>query len=407
MYTLLFALAAVVITTKLFGELARRFGQPSVLGELLAGVLLGGGAIGLLDPHDPAMHALGDLGLFVLVFQIGVHTDVRALRRLGSTAASVASVGVILPFAGGFFVARAFGASTVAAVIAAAALTATSKAIAARLLSELGVQHTAEGQVTISAAIAGDIAGLIVISVIAAMAAAHSPSAGGAARVAMISAAFIAVVFAAGRYAIPPLFRVLDRIRAKGSLGLFGLSFGLLLAAIAMASGTAMIVGAFVAGAILHSTPQRHEIERTTAQIGHFLIPVFFAVVGASVDLPALMNGPALALAGALIAVAIAGKMIAGYSALNFTGNRALVGAAMVPRGEVGLIFAQMGLATGAITPAMFGAITLMVAVTTFVAPPLMHVLVRRDESLEREDAEPVEAHNGNGRRHTAVGRRH
>ena len=369
--------------------------------------MLGGGALAVLDPRDPAMHALGELGVFVLLFQIGLHTDVRSLRRVGSSALMVAAAGVALPFGAGFLAARAFGMAMVPAVIAGASLTATSMAISARMLRDKGVLHTREGQLVLGAALADDVIGLIILSVVVSLAGGASVSAMGIGRSAALSVGFIVVALEAGRYAIPPLFRVLDGIRAKGSLGMFGISFGLLLAAIAMASGTAMIVGAFVAGTILHPTPQRQEIERTTSQIGHFFIPIFFAVVGASIDLSALASQPALATGAALIAVGILGKVIAGFAPWNFRGNRLLVGVAMVPRGEVGLIFAQMGLSTGALTPELFGAIMLMVVVSTFVTPPLLGAVIRRDASLERDEAEGPEILSPDGRRQTTAGRRH
>jgi Kef-type K+ transport system membrane component KefB len=406
-HTLLLALAAVIIATKLLGELARRFGQPSVLGELLAGVILGGSALGLVDPRDPAMHALGELGLFVLIFQIGLHTDVRSLRRVGSSAIVVATAGVILPFVGGFFAARALGVPVIAAVVAGASLTATSMAISARVLGDKGALRTKEGQVVLGAALADDVIGLIILSIVVALVAGTSVSVAGVARICVVAVGFIVVALAGGRYAIPPLFRALDRIRGNGSLGMLGMAFGLLLAALAVAIGSAMIIGAFVAGMIVHPTPQRHEIERTTAQMGHFLIPVFFAVVGASVDLRALASVPAMELGAALIAVGIAGKLVAGFAPWNFEGNKLLIGAAMVPRGEVGLIFAQMGLATGAISPELFGAIMLMVVVTTFIAPPLVGAVIRRDDSLDREDPEVRDSRKVDARRQTTAGRRH
>ena len=407
MYSLLLSLAAVIIATKLLGELARRFGQPSVLGELFAGVMLGGGALALVDPRDPAMHALGELGLFVLLFQLGLHTDMRSLRRVGSSAMMVAVAGVVLPFGAGFLVVRALGIAVIPAVIAGASLTATSMAISARVLGDKGVLRTREGQVVLGAALADDVIGLIVLSVVVALVGGESVSAMSIARTSAISVGFIVIALAVGGYAIPPLFRVLDGIRAKGSLGMFGISFGLLLAAIALASGTAMIIGAFVGGMILHPTPQRQEIERTTAQIGHLFVPIFFAVVGASIELTALASPSILAIGAALITVGILGKVIAGYAPWNFQGNKLLVGVAMVPRGEVGLIFAQMGLSTGAITPELFGAILLMVVVTTFVAPPLLGAVIRRDESLEREELSGPEILAPDGRRQTTVGRKH
>jgi Kef-type K+ transport system membrane component KefB len=406
-FPLLISLAAALIATKLLGELARRVGQPPVLGELLAGVILGGSVLGIVDPRDVTTNALAELGLFVLIFQIGLHTDVRSLRRVGGAAIMVAVAGVILPFVGGFFAARALGVSVLASVIAGASLTATSVAISARVLGDKGALRTREGQVVLGAALADDVIGLIILSIIVALAAGTSVSIASVARVSVVSVAFIAIALAGGRYVVPPLFRVLDKVRANGALGVLGFAFGLLLAAAAVASGTAMIVGAFLAGLILHPTPQRHEIERATGQIGHFLVPVFFAVVGASIDLAALASRPALEAGAALIAVGIAGKVLAGFAPWRFKGNKLLIGVAMIPRGEVGLIFAQMGLATGAITPQLFAAIMLMVVVTTFVTPPLLGAVIRRDDSLERDDPEAADVRKTGGRRQTAVGRRH
>ncbi len=407
MYALLLSLAAVIIATKLFGELARRFGQPSVLGELVAGLMLGSSVLSMLDPKDPAIHGLSELGLFILLFQIGLHTDVRSLKRVGGSALGVAVAGVVLPFGGGYFVARLLGVGVVPSVVAGASLTATSMAISARILGDKGVLHTREGQVVVGAALADDVIGLIILSVTVAIVGGTSVSPLDVSTAAIQSVGFIVVALAVGSYAVPPLFRVLDSIRAKGSLGMFGIAFGLLLAAIGVASGSAMIVGAFVAGAILHQTPQRQEIERATAQIGHFFIPIFFAVMGATIQLTALVTPAALEIGAALTVVAILGKVAAGFGAWKFGGNRLLVGTAMIPRGEVGLIFAQMGLSTGAISPQVFGAIMLVIVVTTFITPPLVSAVIRRDQSLEPEESAGPEILAPDGRRQTAVGRRH
>jgi Kef-type K+ transport system membrane component KefB len=369
---LLGILAAVIIATKLLAEVAQRLGQPAVLGELLAGVLLGASALGLFDPHDPVLHALADIGVLVLMFQIGLHTDSRSLRRVGGTAMTVAAVGVVLPFAGGVLVARLLGFAPIPSLLAGAALTATSIGISARVLSDVGRLQTAEGQVVLGAAVADDIIGLIILSVVAAVAAGGNISALGVVKLAAVAVGFVVVALAMGSVAIPPFFRVVERIRITGALGLIALAFALLLALLAMASGSAMIIGAFAAGLILHPTPQRHEIERNVTSLGHFFVPIFFASVGASVDLRALATGPALLAGAVLVVVGVLGKVAAGYAPWWFEGNKLLVGVAMVPRGEVGLIFAQMGLASAAISPALFGALMLMVVTTTFVTPPLL-----------------------------------
>ena len=181
----------------------------------------------------------------------------------------------------------------------------------------------------------------------------------------------------------------------------------MVLSALAIASGLAMIIGAFLAGLVLQPTPQRGEIDRTVTGVGHFLVPIFFGVVGASLELTGPPSQEMLLLTLGLIVIAIGGKLIAGYAPWWFSGNKLLVGTALIPRGEVGLIFAQLGLATGSVSTQLFGAIVLTAVATTFVTPSFVKMVVARDEELEREEMTPSdEFKTPDGRRLTAVGRK-
>jgi Kef-type K+ transport system membrane component KefB len=375
---LLLVLVAVIAATKLFGELAQRIGQPAVLGELVAGVILGGSVLGLFDPADPALHAMAELGVLILLFQIGLHTDLKALARVGPTALVAGSVGVILPFVSGVGVASVMGVELLPAVVIGAALTATSIGISARVLSDLGQLKTPEGQVVIGAAVFDDVIGLIILSIVASMVAGAAVTAGSIALISAVAIGFVVVAIALGSVTIPPLFRAVERIKVTGALGTIALGFALLLAWVATQAGSAMIIGAFAAGLILHPTPQRKEIERSATQLGYFFVPIFFASVGAAVELAALVTRDALMVGSLLIVVGVAGKVLAGYAPWWFRGNKLLVGVALVPRGEVGLIFAQLGLAAGVLTPERFGALMLMVVVTTFVTPPMLGLIAKR-----------------------------
>ncbi len=383
--SLLLALVATIAATKLFGELAQRMGQPSVLGELIAGVVLGGSVLGLFDPADPVLHALAELGVLILLFQIGLHTDLRALAKVGSTAMVTGLVGVVLPFGGGILAARLLGVAMMPSIVIGAAMTATSIGISARVLSDLGQLKTPEGQVVIGAAVFDDVIGLIILSVVSAMVAGAELSVGAIAVTAATAIGFIVVALALGSVAIPPLFRLVAGIQVTGALGIIALAFALLLAWLATQGGSAMIIGAFAAGLILHPTPQRKEIERSATQLGYFFVPIFFASVGASVELGALVTRDALLVGSALIVVGVLGKIAAGYAPWWFKGNKLLVGVAMVPRGEVGLIFAQMGLAAGVLSGPLFGALMLMVVVTTFMTPPLLGLIAAREAAAEEE----------------------
>jgi len=370
---LLLVLAALLVTAKLLGALAQRLGQPSVLGELVAGVLLGGSVFGLLDPTQPAIHALSELGLIVLLFEIGLHTDLRSMAKVAGTATTVGVVGVVVPFALGYAaVTGILGVGQIAALVCAAALTATSIGISARVLSDLGQLKSKEGQVVLGAAVLDDIIGLIVLSVVTSIVAGGSWTVVGVIRTTAIAIGFVVVALTVGRFLARPLFSSIETIRAPGTLAVLALAFAFLLSSLAATSGSAMILGAFAAGIILNNTAERVEIERAATTIGHLLVPVFFASVGAAVELSAFRESGTLAVAGLLIVVGVFGKFVAGYAPWWFRGNKKLIGVAMIPRGEVGLIFAQTGLATQAISPSLFSALALMVLVTTFLSPPLL-----------------------------------
>jgi Kef-type K+ transport system membrane component KefB len=386
---LLLVLAGVLVTAKLLGALAQRLGQPAVLGELLAGVVLGTSALGLLDPSDPIIHALSELGVIVLLFEIGLNTDLRSMTRVMGTAATVALVGVVLPLVLGYFAAvQLLGLDRIPALVCAAALTATSVGISARVLSDIGQLQSREGQVVLGAAVLDDIVGLIVLSVVTGVVTGGSWSVGGILVITLFSVGFVVVALTAGRLLATPIFRFAETIRAPGTLAVLALAFALLLSAVAARSGSAMILGAFAAGMVLNTASGRAEIDRATTAIGHFLVPVFFAAVGASVTLSAFAERSTLAVAAVLIVVGVVGKYLAAYAPWWFRGNKRLIGVAMIPRGEVGLIFAQMGLATKAISPSLFSALTLMVLVTTFLAPPVLaRVGAEQGDGPVRDDA--------------------
>lgn len=368
----LLSVAVILLAAKLLGGVAQRFGQPSVLGELLAGMLIGPHLLGLIDPNEPILHVLSEIGVLVLLLEIGLHTDLRALAREGSTALVAGSAGVILPFVGGFGVARVMGVELLPSVVLGAALTATSIGISARVLSDIGQLKSPAGQVVLGAAVFDDIIGLVILSIIASLVSGTALTMATIGREMAVAFGFIVIAVGIGTYAVPPVLRAVDKVRASGTMGVVAIAFALLLAWLGSVSGSAMIIGAFSAGLILHPTQQQDDIQRTVTQVGAFFVPVFFAVVGAQADLRAMVTPASLTLGALLLVVGVLGKLAAGYVPWRFRGNKLLVGVALIPRGEVGLIFAQMGLATGVLDGAQFGALMLVVVITTFVTPPLL-----------------------------------
>jgi Kef-type K+ transport system membrane component KefB len=343
-----------------------------VLGELVAGILLGGSVFGLVNPADPVLATMSELGVIILLFAIGLDTELAAIVRVGGAAAVVAVAGVALPFGLGYVSSLALGFSTTTALVCGAALCATSVGITARVLSELGWLESNEGRVILGAAVIDDIIGLIILAVVAAIVGGASLAASSVARIAGIALGFVAIALVVGRLIAMPAFRLVEKLKGGSALGIFALAFAFLMAFLAQRAGSAMIVGAFAAGLVLYQLPQRHQVEKAVTTIGHFFVPIFFASVGAAVDLRALVNPQSLGLGAALIACGIAGKVAAGYAPWWFRGDKLFVGLGMMPRGEVGLIFAQMGLAAGAVNAGEFGALMLMVLATTFVTPPAL-----------------------------------
>jgi Kef-type K+ transport system membrane component KefB len=389
-------LAAILVAAKLFGELAERIGQPAVLGELLAGVLLGGSALSIV-PTDgveaQVIHVLAELGVLLLLFEIGLETDLREMFRVGPAALAVAVIGIALPFAFGYFfwryaphVASGSDDLVTAAIFIGATLTATSVGITARVLSDLGRMSTREARIIIGAAVIDDVLGLVILSVVSGVAAGAEVTLFGIFRTLAIAVGFLVVAVLLGRFLAPRLFDLIVRMQVRYVLVVAAIAFALALAALAGLAGSALIIGAFAAGLILSGTNQFDTIEHEIRPVVSIFTPIFFVSVGASVNL-ALLNPstPAaratLLVAGALILLAVIGKVAAGWAAPWTKFRRLVVGVGMVPRGEVGLIFADIGRRSGVLGDEVFGAVLLMVMVTTFIAPPALKALFSPDSS--------------------------
>jgi len=377
----LLAFAAALAGAKLFGELAERAGQPAVLGELLVGVFLGPSVLGLVPLSDGVL-LLAEIGVILLLFEVGLETDLTELVRVGGPALLVALAGMVLPFLGGWSLALAAGQSSLTAIFVGAAMTATSIGITARILSELSVLKTREGQIILGAAVVDDVLGLVVLAVVAQIAEKGGVAAGAAIRATVFSIGFLAVALAVGIPLGQRLVRVVGHANVRGVLVAASVSFALLIAWAAKAAGSAPIVGAFAAGVALARTNRRHDIDTALKPAVDLFAPVFFVAVGAQVDVKLLNplvaeNRSSLLLAGALTLAGFLGKFLAGFCVWGRV-RRAFIGAGMVPRGEVGLIFASIGRETGALEPRVFVAVVIAVFATTFLAPPLLKALAPR-----------------------------
>ncbi len=402
------------------GALVQRFGQPAVLGELLAGIVLGNlGLVGLtvadMVAADPVIAFLAELGVVVLLFQIGLESNVQQMLAVGPRATAVAVVGVVVPFVLGALLVGPWllpGMSINAYLFVGATLTATSVGITGRVFRDLGQLHRPEARIVLGAAVIDDVLGLVILAVVSAIVTTGSVAIGAVAKIVLEALLFLVGAIVIGRRIAPTISAVFGRIHAGAGMKLaLALSTCMVFAWIAAQLGLAPIVGAFAAGlvlddvvfkdydqsdlerdvrsaltgadgeahlraeAVLDAHRSRH-LEDLVAPVGHFLVPFFFVVTGMQVKLDLLADVHALAVALALTVAAVAGKVVAGVVAGPV--DRWLVGWGMVPRGEVGLIFAATGMALGVVTPGVFSVIVITVLATTLITPPLLAQLLRR-----------------------------
>jgi Kef-type K+ transport system membrane component KefB len=406
------ALALILIFSKVFGELAERIKQPSVLGELVAGIILGGSVLAVV-PSVAGMagydtfHLLAEVGVAILLFEIGLETDLKDLIKVGFTSMLVAIVGVIVPFALGFasiLVFEKYGLlgnvdpnfTILIAITVGATLTATSVGITARVLSDMNRLQSGEAKIILGAAVIDDILGLIILGVVSGLIESSESGIGvsvSAASVGIIFLKAFGFLFAAiiiGNLISKRLFNLVEKMRVRGVLLLSALSFAFIFAYLASLVGLAPIVGAFAAGLVLANTNQFKSIEERLKPVSDFFTPIFFIMVGAAVDVSVFNpfvkeNIPILLIALTLFIVAVVGKLVSGFAVLQKGIKKSVVGVGMIPRGEVGLIFAQVGLTYGIFTSELFSAVTVMVMLTTFIAPPLLKIMFARGGDMVEE----------------------
>ncbi len=384
---LVLMLAVALVGAKLLGELCERWHQPAVLGEMVAGVLLGPSVAGLVDPNHTGLHAMAEIGVMILLFHIGLETQLRKLAQVGSAAIVVALVGVVVPLGLGFGVAELLGLARLPALVIGAALTATSVGITARVLADLGRLQDPESQVVLGAAVLDDVVGLIILAVVTALVAGGNVTGLDVGRITLVAFGFIAAALLVGRLVVPPVFSRLARVTKDSSLAMIALMTAFALAILAQSAGSALIIGAFTAGLVFASTPYAHRIDDGVTRLGQFFVPLFFVSVGASVNVRTLGDAQVLRLGALLCVVAILGKVVAGFAPWWFRGNKLAIGVGMIPRGEVGLIFAQMGLTSGVLDDRLFAALAMMVLVTTFLPPIVLKRLLGEGKGEKGEDA--------------------
>lgn len=382
-------LALMFVAAKLAGAAFERLRQPAVIGELLVGVLLGSHALGLVG-HSVAHEVFQELGAIVLLFAVGLDTPPSHLKAVGGRSAAVGLAGIALPFAAGYALIMAVEGDGLEAAFMGTAMVATSVGVTARVLADLGRVEEPESRVILGAAVVDDILGLLVLAVVSGVAA-GSLSAGSIVALAGLAIGFVVLVGGVGPRVISMLTPWLDRL---GREGLFVFAFGLCLglAAIAGALQLAAIIGAFLAGLALAETRDRYDLEDRIAPVYSFLVPFFFVVTGSLVDLGALADPEVAWLALGVTAIAVVGKLAGCGGAAWGMGRRSalIVGTGMVPRGEVGILVATIGLSEGVIEQDLYTVVVIMSVATTLIVPPALKALFAgRPPAEHAEGARP------------------
>lgn len=364
-------------TAKLFANICERFGQPGIVGEIIAGVILGPSLLGWVRPDD-ALTMLAELGVIFLLFRVGLEVKASDLMRVGSTALIVAVLGVILPFVLGWAVMMLAGVSRIEAIFVGAAMVATSVGITAQVLASKGLLQARASQIILAAAVIDDVLGLLVLALVSSMAEGHINLAA-LATTGLIAGGFTVLVAKYGtrtlQHIMPKVERRLAVEEAQFHLALVVL-FGLALLAVFV--GVAAIVGAFLAGMALSETVNRR-VHDLAHGITELLVPFFLVGIGLHLDISAFTSRSTLLLTAVICIAAVLSKFVGcGLGAWKLGRAEMLrVGVGMIPRGEVGMVVAQIGLSLGVIERSVYAVVVSMAIVTTLVAPPLLKYAYR------------------------------
>jgi Na+:H+ antiporter len=372
---------------KLLAEVFERFRQPGVLGELVAGVLLGPSLLGLVHPNELTL-GLAEIGAIFLLFTVGLETKPRDLLEVGWTATLVAALGVVVPFVLGLWYMKALGYNSIESIFVGAAMVATSVGITARVLADLGALSTRAARVILAAAVLDDILGLLVLAVVSSLSTGqvHYVQLGIVAAEAVVFA--LIMIFFASKF-IGRFHPHVEKLRARNSAFILAviLCLGLSLASVYI--GMAAIVGAFLTGLALADHSDRWKLRENAHPLSEFLAPFFFVLLGVQVNVQTFAKPSLIGLATVICILAIVGKLIGcGLGCWHLGLKDAIrVGIGMVPRGEVGLIVAGVGLTLHTISDAIYSIVLVMSMVTTLVAPPFLRMVLPPPSSLTPPDA--------------------
>jgi len=381
---ILLALFAIFVAAQIGAEIAQRLKLPGVVGEIVAGCAIGPSALGLIAADQIAagtpLDVLAEIGVVLLLFAVGLETRLDDLKKVGRSAFLVGVLGVVVPFALGALWAHGSGFAWTKSMFVAAAFVATSAGITARVLQELGVLTRIESRVILGAAVIDDILAMLLLGVVTSLQGGEGVNVGGLVMVLVQAIGFIGVIGWVGTAVMRRRAAWLDRPINPLSPLTITLAICLGLAYLSTQFGLAAIIGAFLAGMIASEMHQREELEHQTQPLLALLTPFFFVITGAKIDLGVFASGAALWMLLVVTVIAIVSKLAGGFLGALSLGRRGalIVGVGMVPRGEVGVVIASLGLTAGVFSDETYAVIVAMSLLTSIVTPPVLSVLLKR-----------------------------
>ncbi len=369
---ILLDILVVLLAAKVAAELADRVNVPAVVGEIIAGVVVGPSLLGWVH-ESQSLQTLAQLGVILLLLEVGLEMDLGELASVGRASIGVAFVGVIIPLVTGSVAGLLLGMTGKEAVFVGAALTATSVGITARVFGDLRALASVEAKTVLGAAVADDVLGLVILTVVTRIVTEGHVSAFGVVKVVVVAVGFVVLASAIGVRIVPPTFAFIRRhSRSAGTLVTLALAFTLAISELAHAAELAPIVGAFVAGLALARSSAAERVRSELAPISHLLVPVFFLEIGIEVHAREFIRPSVFGIAGVLLVIAVIGKLASVIGLIGSPGDRILIGIGMIPRGEVGLIFAALGLRNNVFGQDIYAALLLVVLITTIGTPPAL-----------------------------------
>lgn len=376
--TVLLSLFIVFVAAQIGAEIAQRIKMPGVVGQIAAGCVVGPSVLGWVQPAE-ALDVLAEIGVVLLLFSVGLETHLDEMKRVGRSAAQVGVLGVLVPFALGAVWAHGSGYEWTQSMFVAAAFVATSAGITARVLQELGALQRQESRVILGAAVIDDILAMLLLGIVTALQSGESLHIGRLALVLGEAVGFVVVVALVGTRVARQSSRWLEApIDSLSPLAIV-LALCLGLAFLSTQFGLAAIIGAFLAGMIASETTQRHLLEEQTKPLLALMTPFFFVVTGTKVELAQLADWNTLGVLALVTAIAVISKLIGGFFGALSLGRKSalIVGIGMIPRGEVGVVVASLGLAAGVFTPRVYALIVAMSLLTAMITPPFLAILLR------------------------------